>query len=82
MIFVSPSSPPEDGRAQTRGTHSSRGGLFVAGFASDLEGDAIGSRVLEFKSSGRQVVEVLVEQLEECNTTFVSRLFLFQYKKQ
>jgi len=46
------------------GTHGSRGGLLVAGLASDLEGDAIGGGVLELKGGGGQVVEVLVEKLQ------------------
>lgn len=44
-------------------TYSSRGGLLVAGLASHLEGNAIGSSVLELKGGGGQVVEVLVEEL-------------------
>lgn len=35
----------------------------MAGLASDLEGDAVGSGVLELEGGGGQVVEVLVEQL-------------------
>lgn len=44
-------------------TYSSRGGLLVAGLASHLEGNAIGSSVLELEGGGREVVEVLVEEL-------------------
>ena len=53
-------------RADRRGggTHGGRGGLLVAGLASDLEGDAIGGGVLELKGGGGQVVEVLVEKLQ------------------
>lgn len=35
----------------------------MAGLASHLEGNAIGSCVLELKGGGGQVVEVLVEEL-------------------
>ena len=49
--------------ASRRKTYSSRGDLLVAGLASHLEGDAIGSGVLELEGGGGQVVEVLVEEL-------------------
>lgn len=45
--------------------YSGGGGLLVAGLAGHLEGDAIGSGVLELEGSGVEVVEVLVEELEE-----------------
>lgn len=35
----------------------------MAGLASHLEGDAIRGGVLELDSSGRKVVEILVEEL-------------------
>jgi hypothetical protein len=35
----------------------------VAGLASDLEGNAVGSGVLELEGGGREVVEILVEEL-------------------
>jgi hypothetical protein len=44
--------------------NSSRGGLLVAGLAGHLEGDAIGGSVLELKGGGREVVEILVEELD------------------
>jgi hypothetical protein len=53
---------PEDSRK--RGfTYGSRGGLFVAGLASDLEGDTVGGGVLELEGGGREVVEILVKEL-------------------
>jgi hypothetical protein len=36
----------------------------VAGLAGHLESDAIGSGVLELKGGGREVVEILVKELE------------------
>lgn len=36
----------------------------MAGLAGHLEGDAIGSSVLELEGSGVEVVEILVEELE------------------
>lgn len=45
-------------------TYSGRGVLLVAGLASDLEGHAVGGGVLELEGSGREVVEVLVEELQ------------------
>jgi hypothetical protein len=36
----------------------------VAGLAGHLEGNAIGSGVLELKGGGREVVEILVEELD------------------
>lgn len=50
-------------RAEGSKTYSGRGGLLVAGLASHLEGNAIGSGVLELEGGGREVVEVLVEEL-------------------
>lgn len=44
-------------------TYSTRGGLLVAGLAGHLEGDAIGSGVLELEGGSREVVEILVEEL-------------------
>jgi hypothetical protein len=44
--------------------NGSRGGLLVAGLAGHLEGNAIGSGVLELKGGGREVVEILVEELD------------------
>lgn len=43
--------------------NSSRGGLLMAGLASDLEGNAVGGGVLELEGGGREVVEILVEEL-------------------
>lgn len=39
----------------------------MAGLASHLEGDAIGSSVLELECGGRKVVEIFVEELQ-CST--------------
>ena len=36
----------------------------MAGLAGDLEGNAVGSGVLELKGGSREVVEILVEELE------------------
>lgn len=38
---------------------------FVCGFSGDLEGNIGWSRALQLKSRGREVVEVLVEQLRK-----------------
>lgn len=46
----------------------------MAGLAGHLESDAIGGSVLELESSGREVVEILVEELEE-RRSHVSALF-------
>jgi hypothetical protein len=35
----------------------------VAGLASDLEGNAVGGGVLELEGGGREVVEILVEEI-------------------
>jgi hypothetical protein len=43
--------------------NGSRGGLVVAGLASHLERDTIGGGVLELEGGGREVVEILVEEL-------------------
>ena len=48
-----------------KGAYSGGGGLLVAGLAGHLEGDAIGSSVLELEGSGVEVVEVLVQELGE-----------------
>jgi hypothetical protein len=53
-------------------THSSRGGLLVAGLAGHLEGDAIGSGVLELEGGGREVVEILVQELQRAGGTNAS----------
>lgn len=45
-------------------TYGARGGLLVAGLAGHLESDAIGSGVLELNGGGREVVEILVKELE------------------
>lgn len=45
-------------------THSSRGGLVVAGLAGYLEGDIVGGSVLELQGGGREVIEILVEELK------------------
>lgn len=37
----------------------------MAGLASDLESDAVGGSVLELEGGGRQVVKVLVKELQE-----------------
>lgn len=37
----------------------------MAGLAGDLEGNAVGGGVLELKGGGREVVEILVEELWE-----------------
>ena len=36
----------------------------MAGLAGHLEGDAIGSGVLELEGGGREVVEILVQELQ------------------
>lgn len=46
-------------------THSGRGDLLVAGLASDLEGNAVGGGVLELEGGGREVVEILVQELHD-----------------
>lgn len=43
----------------------------MAGLAGHLESDAIGGSVLELESSGREVVEILVEELVERNSMSV-----------
>ncbi len=45
-------------------THGTGGGLLVASLARHLESDAIGSGVLELKGGGREVIEILVEELD------------------
>ena len=35
----------------------------MAGLASDLEGNTVGGGVLELEGGGREVVEILVEEL-------------------
>ena len=45
-------------------TYRAAGGIVVAALASDLEGDIVGGVALDLEGSGRQVVEVLVEELE------------------
>lgn len=45
-------------------TYSTAGGLLVAALASDLEGNIVGGVALDLDGAGRQVVEVLVQQLE------------------
>jgi hypothetical protein len=59
-------------------TYSSRGGLLVAGLASHLESDAIGSGILELEGGGRQVVEILVEELNREKGHVVSIVALSQ----
>lgn len=44
-------------------TYSTAGGLVVAALASDLEGYIVGSVALDLDGTGREVVEVLVQQL-------------------
>lgn len=51
------------GKACVTNTYGSRGGLLVAGLASDLEGNAVGGGVLELEGGGSEVVEILVEEL-------------------
>lgn len=36
----------------------------MAGLASDLEGNTVGGGILELEGGGREVVEVLVEELQ------------------
>jgi len=55
-----------DGRGRTYG---SAGSLVMAALASHLEGNIVGGVALDLEGSGRQVVEVLVQELE---TTIVS----------
>lgn len=45
-------------------TYSSGGGLVVAALAGHLESDIVGSVALDLNGTGREVVEVLVQQLE------------------
>jgi hypothetical protein len=45
-------------------TYRAAGGIVVAALASDLEGDIVGSVALDLEGAGREVVEVLVEELE------------------
>ena len=45
-------------------TYRAAGGIVVAALASDLEGDIVGGVALDLEGAGRQVVEVLVEELE------------------
>lgn len=66
-----PEHPPPNPRemplrsaSQRSNTNSSRGGLLVAGLASDLEGNTVGGGILELEGGGREVVEVLVEELQ------------------
>lgn len=46
----------------------------MAGLAGDLEGDTVGGGVLELEGGGREVVEILVEELERraVSNSFVS----------
>lgn len=46
----------------------------MAGLAGHLEGNAIGSSVLELEGGGGQVVEVLVEELYGAKKEQVSRV--------
>lgn len=46
-------------------SYRARGGLVVAALASHLEGNIVGGVALDLDGTGREVVEVLVEQLEE-----------------
>lgn len=45
-------------------SYRARGGLVVAALASHLEGNVVGGVALDLDGTGREVVEVLVEQLE------------------
>ena len=45
-------------------TYGAVGGLLVAVFAVDLEGDVVGSVALDLERAGGQVVEVAVQQLK------------------
>lgn len=49
---------------QKDGTYGSAGHLVVGGLASDLEGDIVRGVGLDLESASREVVEVLVEELE------------------
>ena len=46
-------------------TYSSAGDLVMAALAGDLEGDVVGGVVLDLNGTGREVVEVLVQQLDD-----------------
>ncbi len=60
--------PVEDG-AVAGGTYSTASGLVVAALASDLEGDIVGRVALDLDGAGREVVEVLVQQLRRGNVS-------------
>lgn len=47
-----------------RVTYGSAGGLVVAALASHLEGDIVRGVALDLEGAGRQVVEVLVKELD------------------
>lgn len=51
------------GIVSLKNTYSSGGGLVVAGLASELQASAIGQSVLDLDGAGREVVEILVEEL-------------------
>lgn len=50
-------------------TYSSVGALLVGGLAGDLEGNVVGGVALELEGGGREVVEVLVQELWEANVS-------------
>lgn len=53
------------------GTYSSSGALLVGGLAGDLESNVVGGVALELEGGGREVVEVLVEELLRANVSCV-----------
>jgi hypothetical protein len=54
--------------------YSGGGRLLVAGLAGHLEGDAIGSGVLELEGGSVKVVEVLVEELRITKVSHVGAI--------
>lgn len=60
-----------DGYGTEIQSYRSGGVLLVAALASDLEGDVVGGVALDLDGTGRDVVEVLVEQLEGKNSISV-----------
>lgn len=45
-------------------TYGSGGSLVVAALAGHLEGDIVGGVALDLEGAGREVVEILVEELQ------------------
>lgn len=50
-------------RIGASGTYRAAGDVVVAALARDLEGDIVGRVALDLESAGREVVEILVEEL-------------------